>query len=180
MTGSSRAVVPLALAATLCAAAAPSAGADPAFGLWLVENERAIIEIGPCGVEACGRIAWMSEPSAPDGTPKIDLFNPDPALRGAPLCGLLLMNGLDRMGPGRWTGGEIYDSRDGSVWSVELTAKGPRILEVRGYIGISLLGRSQTWTRTANARGGCALSEAAPRGAGRADGVTPAKSPENR
>ncbi|MGF1445728.1 MAG: DUF2147 domain-containing protein [Pikeienuella sp.] len=131
-----------------------------AFGYWLVENGRAIIEIHACGAqgqEACGRIAWLAEPDKPDGRPKIDMNNPVPELRGAPLCGLRLLSGLSRLGPGTWSGGSIYDSRNGSVWSVEVTALGPRRLDVRGYLGISLLGRSQIWTRQPDNRDGCGV-----------------------
>lgn len=144
-------------ALTLLAAilAAGLAEADPAFGYWRVENGRAIIEVHPCGRMACGRIAWLSAPFNPDGSAKTDMNNPDPMRRHRTLCGLPLISGLDPDGPGAWVDGEIYNARDGSVYSVKVTLDGPETLEVRGFLGISLLGRSQIWRREGGDRGGC-------------------------
>lgn len=49
---------------------------------------------------------------------------------------------------GRWTGGSILDPDSGKIYNVNMTlTDGGNQLIVRGYIGISLLGRSQTWYR---------------------------------
>lgn len=51
--------------------------------------------------------------------------------------------------PGRWEGGEILDPDNGKTYHLKLTlSPDGRKLEVRGYIGTPLFGRSQTWTRS--------------------------------
>jgi uncharacterized protein (DUF2147 family) len=48
----------------------------------------------------------------------------------------------------QYTGGEILDPKNGKIYRAKMKAlDGGRKLEVRGFIGISLLGRSQTWVR---------------------------------
>ena len=132
-----------------------AAATDPAFGYWLVENRRAIIELHPCGPMACGRIVWLAEPFDANGDPKTDMNNPDPAMRHRTLCGLPLIRGLAADAPGAWQDGEIYNSQDGRSYSVKISRGSDDRLEVRGFLGISLLGRSQHWTRVAGDRGGC-------------------------
>lgn len=64
-----------------------------------------------------------------------------------PVEGLRFMWGLT--GDGRsWDGGRILDPEDGKIYRVKLRlSEDGRTLEVRGYLGISLFGRSQRWTR---------------------------------
>jgi uncharacterized protein (DUF2147 family) len=47
---------------------------------------------------------------------------------------------------GRWTGGEIYDPKSGKTYSCNMKLKANK-LEIRGYVGLSLFGRTTTWTR---------------------------------
>ena len=73
---------------------------------------------------------------------------PEP-FKDQPILGLKLMWGLENSGDeGEWSGGEILDPEDGSIYSVKLeTSDDGQELELRGYVGISLFGRSQTWLR---------------------------------
>ncbi|MEM6620879.1 MAG: DUF2147 domain-containing protein [Pseudomonadota bacterium] len=147
-----------AAAATLCAAplaVVAKTDQDPAFGYWLTENGKAIVEFAPCGSKTCGRMVWVANPRDDQGQPKLDVANLDEAKRGRPICGLDLVGGLDADGPGAWTDGWIYNPRDGSTYSANIQAISGDKLKVRGYLGLSLLGSSQTWTRVANDRGGC-------------------------
>ena len=125
------------------------------YGHWLVANGRAIIELKPCGTQVCGEIAWLARPETADGAPKRDAKNPDPSARLRPLCRLQLIQGLMRAGDGRYEGGEIYNTRDGRTYGVQMALDGPQTLKVRGFLGISLLGKTQEWRRLPNARGGC-------------------------
>ncbi|EDY81345.1 hypothetical protein VDG1235_963 [Verrucomicrobiia bacterium DG1235] len=64
-----------------------------------------------------------------------------------PILGMTILWGFEENGS-KWTGGEILDPNNGKIYSAYLKPKGRgESLEVRGYIGISLIGRSQTWQR---------------------------------
>lgn len=128
---------------------------DPAYGLWLTENARAIIEIGPCEEQACGRIVWMDEPTLPDGTPKTDQNNPDKALQSRTICGIPLVGGFSREKGGVWRDGFVYNPKDGKTYDAEITSVGPDKLKMRGFVLVPAFGRSQTWTRVPDSRGGC-------------------------
>lgn len=123
-------------------------------GTWLTADGRAVIEIYPCGAKICGRVAWLREPCFPvddsegmAGMPRIDRHNPNPALRSRKVIGLQIMEGFSREGENRWEHGTIYDSDTGKTYRSRLTLIAPNRLDLHGYIGIPLFGRSQIWTR---------------------------------
>ncbi|MEM7238706.1 MAG: DUF2147 domain-containing protein [Pseudomonadota bacterium] len=130
---------------------------DPAFGRWIVDSGKAVIELFSCGEEACGILVWLRNPLDEAGRIKRDIMNPDPEARERPICGLRLVTGLTRDSVGDWKGGEIYSTRDGNVYGIDLVAKSASELKVRGYLGISLLGQTQTWRRDTEERGYCVL-----------------------
>lgn len=70
------------------------------------------------------------------------------ALKDAPIIGMTIMWGLTNDGRSVWDNGSILDPNSGDIYSakVELEDGGQKLL-VRGYLGISLLGRSQEWVR---------------------------------
>jgi uncharacterized protein (DUF2147 family) len=78
--------------------------------------------------------------------------------------GLTLIRGMQRNGYS-YENGTIMDPRDGKVWRalMRLTPDGQK-LEVRGYLGISLFGRSQVWNRLPDNALSSPASRAAPRG----------------
>jgi uncharacterized protein (DUF2147 family) len=78
------------------------------------------------------------------GEPRVDLNNPDEALRGRPILGLNLLDGY-RYEDDRWQG-KIYDPESGKVYSSRMKVNGDGELEMRGYIGTPLLGRTQSFT----------------------------------
>jgi len=63
-----------------------------------------------------------------------------------PIQGLQILWGLTEHETGSWTGGEILDPKSGRIYSVKLIQKGDK-LYVRGFLGVSLLGRTQVWKR---------------------------------
>ena len=145
----------LLMSALVLMLATPAAAAPPIFGRWLVEDGRAVIEIAPCGAEACGRLVWIDNPRDSNGNPRRDVNNPDPAARARPLCGLPLITGLAPADDGSWQGGRIYSARDGRTYGFQVTPAGDGQLAARGYVGLSLLGKSQTWTHEGGRRGTC-------------------------
>ena len=63
-----------------------------------------------------------------------------------PIQGLRFIWGLVEKSHGNWEDGHILDAKSGTIYRVKMTQKGDK-LYVRGYIGFSLLGRTQVWTR---------------------------------
>jgi uncharacterized protein (DUF2147 family) len=97
----------------------------------------------------CGRIAWLRAPHDDAGCPKRDERNPDAALRGCPLCGLTVLDGLLPISdePGRWNAGSFYDPRDGRSYSLTATLRSADVLVARVYIGMPFLGIDRTLFR---------------------------------
>lgn len=126
------------MAVLLSASAGAAAAAIPEapLGNWLTEDRNAVIAIAPCGNALCGQIAGV--PLAIPGEPvPTDYLNRSQ-------CHLTILTGATPDGSD-WRG-RILDPRDGKVYSILLRLDKQRMLKVRGYIGIPLLGRTQTWT----------------------------------
>ncbi len=81
------------------------------------------------------------------GRPKTDRRNPNPDLHTRPIVGLQFMNDFVFAGNARWADGKIYDPESGKTYKCKLTLAAHNRLEVRGFVGISLLGRTEIWTR---------------------------------
>ncbi|MEN6439271.1 MAG: DUF2147 domain-containing protein [Syntrophobacter sp.] len=135
----------------ICTSPAHAASDDAILGVWNTPDGDAKFEIYKCGFEYCGKISWLEEPYYPPtksglaGRLKMDLKNPDPALRKRTLLGMPLIEGLRFEGGNSWRG-TIYNPEDGNKYKCRLSIAGDRLM-VRGYLGIVLLGRTQTWTR---------------------------------
>jgi uncharacterized protein (DUF2147 family) len=117
-------------------------------GLWLNQDKNGIVEIAACADrEWCGRLVWVRIAPSDNNPQAVDNRNPAPELRGRQLCGLTMMWGFRAGGPDRWSGGAIYDPESGNTYGATMTLQPDGTLSVRGYVLVSLLGRSETWTR---------------------------------
>ena len=114
-------------------------------GTWLSGDGDGWIEITVAGKGLSGVI--KGSPNADDDRPDKDEKNPDPALRDRPLIGLELFGNFSYDGDGRWSGGTIYDPNSGKTYRCVVTLVDTNTLEVLGYIGVPMLGRTETWTR---------------------------------
>lgn len=128
------------------AAAQAPPPASAAVGAWLNEEKDGRILVYQCGPRLCGKLVQITPPPGVTG-PLLDIHNPDPKLRGQPLLNLVFMQGFRFAGNGVWEGGTIYDARSGKTYSCKMTLAGRNQLDVRGFLGFSLLGRTTTWTR---------------------------------
>ena len=128
--------------------ASTMANPDAVTGYWFTENNKAKIHIYKNGEKYFGKIVWLKNPNEENGQPKLDKNNPDNKLRTRPIVGLLLLRNFKHAGGNTWEDGNIYDPESGKDYSCNMTLVNANTLEVRGYVGISLLGRTQTWTRT--------------------------------
>ena len=127
---------------------AQSFKADDVLGIWFNEEKDAKIEIYKEGNQYYGKIVWLDEPIDPEtGKPKVDDENPKEELQSRPIMGLLLVKDFEWDGE-LWDDGEIYDPKSGNTYDCYMKMESMDKLKVRGYIGISLLGRTTYWTRT--------------------------------
>jgi uncharacterized protein (DUF2147 family) len=135
----------LPLAALVAAPASNAfAAADPAFGEWLNADGAGKIAVGPCAADpahACGAITWIKDAAA---HPR-DENNPDKALRGRPIVGVLAVRDMKNEGPGRWAGGKLYDPESGKSYNGKLKVLSTSRMQVTGCV--LMLCESQTWTR---------------------------------
>lgn len=121
---------------------------DDVLGIWITEDKDAKIEIYKKNEKYHGKIVWLKEPLR-NGKPKTDDKNPDESKRERKILGLVIMTNFVYDEDGVWEDGDIYDPKSGKTYSCKMTlSKDKKTLEVRGYIGISLLGRTSVWTRT--------------------------------
>ncbi len=122
-----------------------AAQAQSAVGTW--KNDKATFQIYDQGGKLFGKILTLVEPNR-DGKPKTDWKNPDASKQSVPLIGLVfLKNFAASSTPGRWENGTIYDPENGKTYSSFMQMTGNDKIEVRGFIGISAIGRSQNWVR---------------------------------
>ncbi|WP_316804435.1 DUF2147 domain-containing protein [Pedobacter nototheniae] len=118
---------------------------DAIVGKWLNPSGEGQIEIYKKGDKYFGKLAWLKEPNL-NGKPKADAKNPEASLQSRPLLGLEILKNFV-YDDGKWTDGTIYDPKSGKTYSCNMTLKSTDVLNVRGYVGISLLGRSETFRR---------------------------------
>ena len=123
------------------------ARAQSPIGVWTNEAKEANFEIYDQGGKLFGKVVSLKEPLDKNGKPKTDINNPDPAKRSVPTIGLVFLKNFTAAGNGRWENGTIYDPKNGKTYSSFMQMKGNNTIEVRGYIGVSMFGRSQTWSR---------------------------------
>jgi uncharacterized protein (DUF2147 family) len=115
-------------------------------GRWLTEKGDGWITIQLVGDSLQGSIAGSPDPEQREER-EFDDRNPDPNLRTRRLDGLTIMKGFQYDGDGRWSGGTVYDPNSGKTYKCTITQVDTNTLKMRGFIGISLFGRSETWTR---------------------------------
>lgn len=122
--------------------------ASAILGKWLSESGKAKIEVFESGNRYYGKIVWLKTPLDEQGKPKVDKNNPDPNERGHHIMGLLLVKSLEFDGQNTWHNGTIYDPENGKNYSCKITLNNEGNLDIRGYIGLSMIGRTTVWKRT--------------------------------
>lgn len=125
---------------------------EAVFGRWA--GDRSILEVRPAEAGLQMVIAAMINPNYIEGEefgvpgePRIDINNPDETLRDRPILGLNLVSGY-RFENGTWQG-KIYDPESGKVYSSRMGVSPEGNLEMRGYIGIPMFGRTATFVPVA-------------------------------
>lgn len=120
---------------------------DAILGDWYNQEKDAIINIYEEGGKYHGKITWMLNPLDENGKPKTDPLNPDESLRSRARLGMVIMYNFVFEGDNEWDDGNIYDPKSGNEYSGTMTLTSENNLDLRGYVGISLFGRTSNWTR---------------------------------
>lgn len=116
---------------------------DSPVGYWRTEEGKAKVHVYECGAKKiCGKIIELKEPKDPStGQDKAD---PD----GKPMIGMEIMKDFKHNEGQEWDEGTIYDPKEGKKYSAKFELeKGGNTMDLRGYVLISLIGKTQTWTR---------------------------------
>jgi len=141
---------PFALAALLAAATLQAAAQPTPAGLWRTiddqtQRERSQVRLVDQGGVISGRIVAIADPARQDA--RCDECTD--ARKGQPVLGMTIVEGVRRNAEQPvWDGGTILDPNNGRSYRVRMTLRDEgRTLEVRGFVGMPLLGRTQTWIR---------------------------------
>jgi uncharacterized protein (DUF2147 family) len=120
---------------------------DITKGLWYNVEKTSKIQFYENNGKFFGKIVWLKEPNDTKGKPKTDSKNPTESLRNAPLLNFIFMKNFKKINDKKWEDGTIYDPTNGKTYSCIITQTSANALDVRGYVGISLLGRTSKFTR---------------------------------
>jgi uncharacterized protein (DUF2147 family) len=142
-----------ALLAALSGAAPFAAAADdtPA-GLWKTIDDKtgkpkSVVRIAEVNGSYVGTVEKLFREPSEEQNPVCDQCSGD--RKGKPIIGMQIMAGLKKEAEAnRYSGGEILDPNNGKTYRCKLElVDGGKKLDVRGYIGVPALGRTQTWVR---------------------------------
>lgn len=126
----------------------PADNPDAIVGIWMTGSRQGHVQIYKRENQYFGKIVWLKEPNDPrSGLPRTDTANPEPQKRNQPLLGLVNLRNFRYDGGNVWDSGKVYDPEIGKEYSCKLTLRNTHTLDVRGYVGISLVGRTDTWQR---------------------------------
>ena len=123
---------------------------DPVLGVWKSIDEKtnqpsSIIRLDEKNGELIGTVTELIPTPGETLVTHCNLCKDE--RKGKPIIGMVILRGLKKSSPGVWSGGEILDPEEGEIYKVKINMVNDKTLEVRGYIGIPLLGRTQTWVR---------------------------------
>ena len=118
------------------------------LGTWLNQDKTSHIEIFQRENKYFGKIAWLKDPKNENNQDKLDTKNPDNKLKNRKIIGLEILKDFVKKEKGIFEDGEIYNPKDGKTYSCNLTIlENGKKLKVRGYVGVSWLGKTQIWTK---------------------------------
>lgn len=123
-----------------------SSPGDQILGEWINEEKDTRIEIYKSGTHYAGKLIWALNLMEADGqTPRKDVNNTDEKLRTRNLSNIDLLHDFV-FSEGIWDDGKMYDPKSGKTYNCLMKLRSEK-LEIRGYVGIPLLGRTTYWER---------------------------------
>ena len=131
-------------------ALAQSPRASDAIGFWLDQDQGWVVETAPCpnGNGLCGTLVSYRD-DADMANVSLDEHNPDPSKRTMPLCGIQLLGGFTPVKDREveWEHGWVYATDTGKTYTGEAKMIDMNTIKLRGFVFISLFGRTLTMTR---------------------------------
>ena len=107
-------------------------------------KEKAIVRITEVGGVLTGKIEKLFDAAKQDS--KCEECSD--SRKGQPVIGMTILRNVKK-GEAHWEGGDILDAANGKVYRVRMTPSADnKSMEVRGYVGTPMFGRSQKWLRT--------------------------------
>ncbi len=117
-----------------------NSGVDAILGEWLSQEKDGKIIIFKQGDQYFGKISWGKTPG------KKDTNNPDEKQRNRDLVGAVILKNFKFTGSA-WENGTIYDPKSGKTYDCIVKVKdGNKTLDIRGYVGTTMFGRTSTWS----------------------------------
>ncbi|MDF2447725.1 MAG: hypothetical protein K0R26_229 [Bacteroidota bacterium] len=118
-----------------------SQNADALIGTYMTDKNEGMVDITKKGNKYFGVLTWTKTPG------KLDANNPDKNQQGDKLAGKEILKDFEFDGKDLWHNGTIYDPKNGKTYSCKITRDDKGNLNVRGYIGVSMLGRTTFWVK---------------------------------
>ena len=142
----------LILASTLCLMTSLAQAQATPVGTWktiddATKKEKSLVRITESGGVLSGKIEKLLDPDTKQDA-VCDKCSDE--RKDKPIVGLTIISGVKKSASADdlWDGGNILDPGEGKTYKVRLSpVDGGKKLEVRGYVGMPLLGRTQTWIR---------------------------------
>ncbi|HNW71222.1 MAG TPA: DUF2147 domain-containing protein [Bacteroidales bacterium] len=122
---------------------------DALCGEWWTPGNDGRIIFFKNGTTYSGKVSWIKKNIDPQtGKPILDKHNPDPALRSRPIQNLVLFyNFTYSSSKEKYIDGKLYDSNTGNTYSCWIKLIDKNVLELHGFVGFSLIGKSVYFTR---------------------------------
>ncbi len=136
--------------ASLASGSVYAQATDPAIGIWKTIDDKtnqpaSLIKIEEINGVLEGTI--IKTFPRPGETPLVYCNLCKDERKDKPILGMKIMTDLKQDQSGVWSGGKILDPKEGEVYKVKIATEDGKKMDVRGYIGIPLLGRTQVWYR---------------------------------
>lgn len=112
------------------------------------DGAKSIVEVYQKTGKYFGKIVWLREPNNEQDKKKLDIENPKKKLRNREILGLEILKKFSfDSKKNKWINGTIYNPEDGKTYKCLMELLDDNTLKVRGYIGFSLIGKTQIWER---------------------------------
>jgi uncharacterized protein (DUF2147 family) len=115
--------------------------ADDIIGNFLSPDKDGVMQFFKTGTTYSAKLIWSKDKE------RLDYKNPKPELRNQKVLGTIIAHNFVFNGKDTWENGTIYDPTDGKTYDCKITLDEKNNMKLRGYVGISLFGRTAYMVR---------------------------------